>query len=251
VAICSELCQRTNGGDDAAYAVALDEPHCRELVLAATTPPVTRDPAATKASLLMMGFPSRVSAPAPAPAPAKTTNGTTAAAAALGVGVCACHGRPLREGGYCCTRCGTRVCRLPCECPACGLVLILSTHLARSYHHLFPLRNWTEVSWAEAWRSRACHACLVAFPERPATAAAASSGSSNSRAKESGGAAAHRGGVSESGRYACEVCGNHFCIDCDVYAHEVVHNCPGCQSDTRGAAAARRAETNGAMAIDS
>ena len=22
----------------------------------------------------------------------------------------------------------------------------------------------------------------------------------------------------------------HFCIDCDVFAHEVVHNCPGCQS---------------------
>ena len=32
----------------------------------------------------------------------------------------------------------------------------------------------------------------------------------------------------------CEVCGNHFCIDCDVFAHEVVHNCPGCQSDSRG-----------------
>lgn len=36
--------------------------------------------------------------------------------------------------------------------------------------------------------------------------------------------------MSESGRYACEVCGNHFCIDCDVFAHEVIHNCPGCQS---------------------
>jgi transcription initiation factor TFIIH subunit 2 len=40
--------------------------------------------------------------------------------------------------------------------------------------------------------------------------------------------------MSESGRYACEVCGNHFCIDCDVFSHEIVHNCPGCQSDTRG-----------------
>lgn len=40
-------------------------------------------------------------------------------------------------------------------------------------------------------------------------------------------------GVSESGRYACQVCGNHFCIDCDVFAHETIHNCPGCQSDTR------------------
>ena len=39
-----------------------------------------------------------------------------------------------------------------------------------------------------------------------------------------------RDGVSESGRYACGNCGRFFCIDCDVFAHEVVHNCPGCQS---------------------
>lgn len=36
--------------------------------------------------------------------------------------------------------------------------------------------------------------------------------------------------VSESGRYECETCGRVFCIECDVFAHEVVHNCPGCQS---------------------
>ena len=37
-------------------------------------------------------------------------------------------------------------------------------------------------------------------------------------------------GVSESGRYECTTCGSFFCIDCDVFAHEVVHNCPGCLS---------------------
>jgi len=41
-------------------------------------------------------------------------------------------------------------------------------------------------------------------------------------------------GVSESGRYECPVCGMFFCIDCDVFAHEVVHNCPGCQSHEAG-----------------
>lgn len=39
-----------------------------------------------------------------------------------------------------------------------------------------------------------------------------------------------REGVSESGRYACGNCERFFCIECDVFAHEVVHNCPGCQS---------------------
>lgn len=48
--------------------------------------------------------------------------------------------------------------------------------------------------------------------------------------------------VSESGRYACEVCGQHFCIDCDVFAHEVVHNCPGCQSDARDVEKRRRGQ---------
>ena len=42
--------------------------------------------------------------------------------------------------------------------------------------------------------------------------------------------ATSKDGVSESGRYECETCGRFFCIDCDVFAHEVVHNCPGCQS---------------------
>jgi len=42
--------------------------------------------------------------------------------------------------------------------------------------------------------------------------------------------AVSKDGVSESGRYECETCGRFLCIDCDVFAHEVVHNCPGCQS---------------------
>ena len=234
VAICSDICARTNAGDEAAYAVALNDVHFRELLLAATTPPVSHATTASTASLLMMGFPSRT-------------------LDADGVSLCACHSRPTREG-YPCTRCGSKVCRLPAECPACGLVLILSTHLARSYHHLFPLRNWVEVPWSAARPSAACFACLTPFPEpplRPGSSGAAAAAAREEKIK----------GVSESGRYACEVCGNHFCIDCDVYAHEVVHNCPGCQSrvapdDGSGESSEAHlngnGETNGtAMVIDS
>ncbi|CAK7204401.1 hypothetical protein SEUCBS139899_007157 [Sporothrix eucalyptigena] len=259
VAICSEICTRTNGGDDRSYAVALHDVHFRELFLAATTPPATQASStaaqSNPASLLMMGFPSRAIA-------------DTHIANNGGLSVCACHNKPVREG-YACTRCRTKVCRLPAECPACGLTLILSTHLARSYHHLFPLRNWAVVSWvaaAAAVRNRgatACHACLAPFPELPPPekmreleAAAADTASSTSASGATAAGAGGAGsatinaaagpaaaalnnqlkGVSESSRYACEVCGNHFCIDCDVFAHEVVHNCPGCQSDTRSAA---------------
>ncbi|KAF7516535.1 hypothetical protein G7054_g14117 [Neopestalotiopsis clavispora] len=200
VAICAELCAKTNGGDDSSYTIALHEQHLRELLLDVTTPPATRTTEQSNASLLMMGFPSRT-----------ITTGET-------ISYCACHNRPNREG-YTCTRCSSRVCRLPAECPGCGLTLILSTHLARSYHHLFPLRNWVDVPWSEARKSTACYACLSPFPQY------------DKKYIEQHGAPI---GLSESGRYACEVCGNHFCIDCDLFAHEVLHNCPGCQSDTRG-----------------
>lgn len=205
VAICAELCSRTNAGDESQYSIAMDEVHYRELFLATTTPPVTRSADQSVASLLMMGFPSRTLAPA----------GSTS--------YCACHSRPSREG-YACTRCAARVCRLPTECPACGLTLILSTHLARSYHHLFPLRNWVEVPWSAAGGSSACFACMCPFPEAKGGEARGGEPAAKTKAK----------GVSESGRYACEICGNHFCIDCDVFAHEVVHNCPGCQSNVLG-----------------
>ncbi|KAI0422414.1 Ssl1-like-domain-containing protein [Xylaria grammica] len=224
VAICEELCSKTNGGDTSGYNIALDEPNFRDLLLEVTTPPVTRTKEQSNASLLMMGFPSRTLV-----AP-ETTN------------YCACHHRPTREG-YGCTRCGARVCRLPAECPGCGLTLILSTHLARSYHHLFPLRNWVEVPWAEAKQSKSCYSCLTLFPDVSGRIGV------NGKGQEKPDRPPVKG-LSESGRYACEVCGNHFCIDCDLFAHEVLHNCPGCQSDTRGVVQTN--DANGtAMEIDS
>ncbi|KND94390.1 TFIIH basal transcription factor complex p47 subunit, partial [Tolypocladium ophioglossoides CBS 100239] len=228
VAICADLCSKTNAGDDSQYNVAMDEVHFRDLFLAATTPPVTRTQEQSTASLPMMGFPSRILAP----------GGSTS--------YCACHNRPFREG-YACTRCAARVCRLPAECPACGLTLILSTHLARSYHHLFPLRNWVEVAWADAVPSAVCFSCQCPFPEQPKGRAHAERGRENPVKQTSK-------GVSESGRYACEVCGNHFCIDCDVFAHEIIHNCPGCQSIVHAHGPAEvngNGYANGSMEVDS
>lgn len=199
VHICAELCKRTNSGDDTCYRVAQDEQHFRELFMALTTPPVTRTKEQSQASLLMMGFPSK-------------TQG-----AGKTMSFCACHSK-LTAGGYLCSRCGTKVCDLPAVCPVCNLTLILSTHLARSYHHLFPLKNYVEVSWDEV-KDLACFACTELFPAQ-----------AKSKAKEAGGKV--RKGVSESGRYACTTCGKHFCIDCDVFAHEVLHNCAGCQSES-------------------
>lgn len=191
----------TDSAFTAAYNVALNEQHFRDLFLEATTPPVTRSAKESDSSLLMMGFPSRIF--------------ETYAS------LCACHSK-LTKGGYLCSRCTSKVCSLPCECPACGLTLILSTHLARSYHHLFPLINWVEVPWRRASKSTRCFACQTPFPPVPKDHHALAAPDTAAKTTTSG--------TSPSSRYECSACGNHFCIDCDVWSHEVVHNCPGCQS---------------------
>lgn len=207
--ICADLCARTNAGDTSSYNVALDEPHYRELLMAITTPPVMRTSASTTSAtsasaLLQMGFPSRYTEP-------RAT-------------LCACHG-VLTNGGYNCSRCSAKVCSLPQTCPACDLTLILSTHLARSYHHLFPLLLWNEVSWGRAVqkKSQRCFGCLSAFPQPPKSIESNSGGAGGEQQRRAEGA-------SESSRYECPSCERHFCVDCDVFCHEVVHNCPGCTS---------------------
>ena len=200
VSICKELVRLTNAGDTSNYAVALHEVHFREKLLEATTPPVTRSQKMSANGLLMMGFPSRVVE--------RTAS------------LCACHSNATK-GGYLCSRCNTKVCQLPCECPSCGLTLILSTHLARSYHHLFPLRNWREVNWVEAGKSTSCFSCQTAFPVPPDEG-------TNAPAKT-------QHNTSVSSRYRCPECAQHFCVDCDVFCHETLYNCPGCQSLSDGA----------------
>ncbi|TKX19540.1 TFIIH basal transcription factor complex p47 subunit [Elsinoe australis] len=213
--ICAEIVGRTNGGDQSGYSVAVDEVQYRELLMGVTTPPVVRASdkemrERNKAGLLMMGFPSRVVEEKPT--------------------LCACHGK-LERGGYECSRCRAKVCGLPSTCPGCDLTLILSTHLARSYHHLFPLMNWVEVSWEKAKEkgSVQCYGCMSSFPPAPGINGVAGKDTNGEHGQRKRPTAE---GASESSRYECTVCERHFCIDCDVFCHEVVHNCPGCQSST-------------------
>ncbi|RVW38764.1 General transcription factor IIH subunit 2 [Vitis vinifera] len=137
--ICRHLCQETGGS----YSVALDESHFKELLLEHAPPP----PAIAEfaiANLIKMGFPQR---------------------AAEGViSICSCHKEAKVGGGYTCPRCKARVCELPTECRICGLTLVSSPHLARSYHHLFPIPPFDEVSLSllnnpHQRSSRACFGC--------------------------------------------------------------------------------------------
>ena len=177
VAVCEELCSKTSFGDvKSTYHVALDENHFKELVMECVTPLAVTKRAAESASgfsLVKMGFPSRASAE---------------------VGLCACHSQAT-AGGYVCPQCGSKVCTLPTVCPCCSLTLVLSTHLARSYHHLFPLQTFDD------------------FPE--------------------GGICLGCGEESGAGAARCPQCKEIFCVDCDVFLHETLHTCAGCESKTK------------------
>lgn len=96
--------------------------------------------------------------------------------------------------GYLCPRCQSVYCDLPVECRICGLLLVESPHLARSFHHLFPLKPFEE---AVPEIGHTCAGCQAALVEQvPA--------------------------------YQCPDCQQLFCFDCDTYMHEVLHNCSGC-----------------------
>ncbi|KAK9154109.1 hypothetical protein Sjap_001589 [Stephania japonica] len=179
--ICKHLCQETGG----TYTVAMDEAHMKELLLEHAPPPPAIAEFAVS-NLIKMGFPQR--------------------AAEGVVSICSCHKEAKVGGGYTCPRCKARVCELPTECQICGLTLVSSPHLARSYHHLFPITPFNDVppTLPNSHKlPRVCFGCqqpLIQSGNKPGL------------------------------RVACPNCNQHFCLDCDIYIHESLHNCPGCES---------------------
>ncbi|ESR41729.1 hypothetical protein CICLE_v10011800mg [Citrus x clementina] len=181
--ICKHLCQDTGGS----YSVALDESHFKELIMEHAPPP----PAIAEfaiANLIKMGFPQR--------------------AGEGSISICSCHKEVKVGVGYTCPRCKARVCELPTDCHICGLQLVSSPHLARSYHHLFPIAPFDEVTPLclndPRNRSRStcfgCQQSLLSSGNKPGLCV------------------------------ACPKCKKHFCLECDIYIHESLHNCPGCES---------------------
>lgn len=114
--------------------------HLKELILEHAPPP----PAIAEfaiSNLIKMGFPQR--------------------AAEGSIAICSCHKEAKVGIGYTCPRCKARVCELPTECRICGLQLVSSPHLARSYHHLFPIAPFDEVPPLSLNdpRKRTCFGC--------------------------------------------------------------------------------------------
>lgn len=48
----------------------------------------------------------------------------------------------LKSDGYKCPQCAAKYCELPIECKVCSLTLVSAPHLARTFHHLFPVESF-------------------------------------------------------------------------------------------------------------
>lgn len=198
----------------------MNEGHFKDLLFELIPPPTQHGtngssrssnsggPANPAADLIMMGFPTRLpDASVPS--------------------LCACHSE-LKSQGFLCPRCLSKVCDVPTDCDICGLMIVSSPHLARSYHHLFPVKRY-DAMWVispffvfltnpSASRmtetdilqhsSDVCFACARPFPDKIILNA--------------------KDGMSPFGRYRCPECNFDYCSDCDVFVHDVVHCCPGC-----------------------
>ncbi|KAI7839973.1 hypothetical protein COHA_006294 [Chlorella ohadii] len=219
--VCRRMSQQTGG----TYTVAMNEGHLQELMLEHAVPPPA-PPGSSSVSLVRMGFPSR--------------NPEAPGAAAFTGAECL-----LQPGGYTCPKCKARVAELPSQCHVCGLSLVASPHLARSYHHLFPVKPFSEVPADEVATSQGCggvqpdaapppfaeggpycYGCYLPLGQQQQQAGSSGQGR---RAAAAAPAAAVGGGGGPGIVSRCPGCKNLFCFDCDSFVHEQLHNCPGCE----------------------
>lgn len=183
VRICKKLCQDT-GGD---YGVVLDDVHYRSLLLECTAPPARSR--TLDAGLIKMGFPHST------PDEDKTDNADPP------ITICMCH---LEEGesggvggeGHLCPQCRSKYCELPAQCRTCGLTLASAPHLARSYHHLFPVESYEEVP--NEGQAQHCFSCIRQFSDL------------------------------DKSIYRCGRCMEFYCWECDSIVSGTLHLCPGC-----------------------
>lgn len=190
------LTKKTRG----TYTVAMNEDHFRESLGMHVIPP----PTTTKqisASLIPMGYPilQRLKEPA-----------------------LFCN-NPGMKGrlGYACPRCAAWLSEMPCECTLCGLTLVSSPHLARSYHHLFPVPKFVPLDSPEAETILRSN---QKDPQSEVQVIAKLVDADNLRCT----GCTRILGMETSLRLLCPSCTNVFCIDCDGFVHDSLHHCPGC-----------------------
>ena len=223
--VCRKVAEETGGS----IGVCLDKAHLRDWLNEQCVPPpaLKRQHLNFACEMVKMGFPQKSKLDIP-----------TLVHATRDI-------KLLARTAYTCPQCYAKVSELPTDCVVCGLKLVLSPHLARSFHHLFPVPPFQEllpdsrapisdeiqsnkvVSSSDIQmkpktklnsmlrltsdgENISCFSCLrlVGVPT-----------DSNDPNKKEG---------DEILRYVCPHCKNVFCVDCDSFIHDTLHNCPGC-----------------------
>lgn len=182
VKVCKTLVIETKGS----YDVVVDENHFKSIVFEHLNPPPAKK--GTQSSLIRMGFSQYIHDDRETPA------------------MCSCHlskDTNFSHNGYFCPQCQAKYCDLPIGCHVCGLTLVSAAHLARSFHHLFPVELFKELSSSDGQNgtdgsNKKCFACDKALK------------------------------VDQNDAAQCTLCANIFCLDCDIFIHENLHFCPGC-----------------------
>ena len=135
VHVCRRLADETGG----VMGVCLSRGHLQDLILGQCTPPPARpeeEGGRRKCDFVRMGFPSQRTEDVPSLVHAGSTRVNSSDA----------HRALLLRTGYVCPRCRAKTSELPADCAVCGLKLVLAPHLARSFHHLFPVPPFAEVA---------------------------------------------------------------------------------------------------------
>ena len=298
--VCRKLATETGG----CIGVCLDRTQYREWLLNQTVPPPTQvrskttttttrttttdgesttTPTTSTCEMVPMGFPSRTVTSVPSLVHGgssggghnnKSTASGTASSSGTPLATAATYSASssssaiwLARTAYTCPQCQAKNAELPTECAVCGLKLVLAPHLARSFHHLFPVPPFVEViaiaapAGASATNSNNTTSPQSKKAKTSKTTSSTSSltlssspmlfltddllidsqqddtccfactrplaSSSSSSSSTNDTSLGSETGV-EWLRFACPDCHNVFCFDCDAFLHERLHNCPGC-----------------------
>ena len=177
------VCRKVSNLCHGSFSVPLSRRHLQSILSSFTQPPPTMSKRKT-ATLVEYGFPILFNNDVPTLVADPNTQTSS-----------------FSLSGYRCPRCHTMLSTVPCTCIVCGLSLILSTHLSRSHHHLFPVPPYVETTVGTS-----CHSCLKTFNKvKP--------GKDVSK---------------DEMRFKCAQCGNIYCVYCDEFVHSRLFSCPGC-----------------------
>ncbi|KAL7542041.1 hypothetical protein ACHAWF_007077 [Thalassiosira exigua] len=171
VHVCKRLAEATGG----LAGVCLNMGHLRDLIMGHAIPPPVRssdnegveanteDPDSRwpeiTCEFVEMGFPSREGGDVPTLVHCSGggTSGDRSGDGAVTLAINPATADDRRSNrlitfartGYICPRCRSRCSDLPSDCAVCSLRLILAPHLARTFHHLFPVSPFEELDEGE------------------------------------------------------------------------------------------------------